>query len=1258
MEFTKYTRSNKIVRSVTFEMSPIGNTRAAIKEHGVIEEDAVRKSNAVLIKEVSDNFIREFLNDDKLEKYDWVEWEDLCLLIDDKPAFDAKAEKMKESIAASLSKSFDSYINRFMAANGKANGKYSWKSAGYIDEVIPMYILCHPDYQDEKYILAAESLKHASSAMFKKYFVSYERILNGTNAGSIAYRVMENVLIFCTNSKMYKKFAAKISGADLFAKIADITVLEDLISQNGIDFYNEMIGDLYDKDGQLIRKGFNSRINEYNSTHPDDKIPYLKKMKKQILSYVEPFFTIDKIESKEDLDNILTSVRATEESLTENLKTLFSNLLSNDKFSLDRILLTSAARSTIANSLAGRWDYFENVIREKETDKLKADYFEKKNRILTKLTKKDQKKINDAVTSNISSIADLNHMLHNVSEETVENFLMKSLNKQISLKESSYSVLNNCGFMKSDSKPAWDDNQKIQDYLDHVIAISRMLKYFYTDLMNEKVDPIFVEELQMLDGSKDKIVKSYNMIQNYCTTKTELTAKEKRIQLCFGRPVHFEQTWNNKQDGKFGNLDAALLEFDGLYYYIVPAAKNKRKLNFPVTDIPQEGVNYHYLSTKKNIKLSMALPKMTFKSPAAVKKYAETEEPFTINIGNSTMTVSKKMYDDYNLKTFSSSPDARIALIDYAKEFISKEFSFKCYDYSSLKPSEEYRSYGEFCNEVDSITFSTTSKYVNKDLVDNAVMDGDLYMFLITSADMYKDREKNKDITAIRFNTIMQSMFTGDTSIIINNSPIIYHRPQIIEAVDKHPVGSILVNKMTTDGRTIPGEIYLELCDFYNGKKDHLSAEAKVYNENVSVKESSFPHIKDAHYTREMFTISLSYTLNKGVSNEKLGYALNDEIRRDIVKEGCNVMSIIRGINNLLYYCIVDQNGNQLKAGSLNIVGGVDYYEKLTLLSTQRYIDSKNWKYEKKSAELKDTYLGQVCREIAKIAIANNAIIVIDKLIDSIKNKAAAFDNQVYKKFENRLISTLGNYYDVTLPDNEPGGSSNPLQLTTPDNTSIQNGIIFFIIDSGTKNICQETGYVNLLNTYNINTVTAKTKFLSKISKIYFDADLNEFVFEFSWKDIGSINLKEDEEIPLYLGMNKVWKVRTHITRYKKNKEKRSYEEIDGTEIMKAVMKNYPDMIGKDIDITKLSSKDIQAVYEVFTYYANGFIPRMGNEDSEFISPVSTWTSIGNVPYDEMSAYQLAKKSLLGINKIQFTEDSGRYQYTPVSKVEWYNSLL
>ena len=140
--------------------------------------------------------------------------------------------------------------------------------------------------------------------------------------------------------------------------------------------------------------------------------------------------------------------------------------------------------------------------------------------------------------------------------------------------------------------------------------------------------------------------------------------------------------------------------------------------------------------------------------------------------------------------------------------------------------------------------------------------------------------------------------------------------------------------------------------------------------------------------------------------------------------------------------------------------------------------------------------------------------------------------------------------------------------------------------------------------------------------------------------------------------MNKVWKVRTHITRYKKNKEKRSYEEIDGTEMMKAVMKNYPDMIGKDIDITKLSSKDIQAVYEVFTYYANGFIPRMGNEDSEFISPVSTWTSIGNVPYDEMSAYQLAKKSLLGINKIQFTEDSGRYQYTPVSKVEWYNSLL
>ncbi len=39
-------------------------------------------------------------------------------------------------------------------------------------------------------------------------------------------------------------------------------------------------------------------------------------------------------------------------------------------------------------------------------------------------------------------------------------------------------------------------------------------------------------------------------------------------------------------------------------------------------------------------------------------------------------------------------------------------------------------------------------------------------------------------------------------------------------------------------------------------------------------------------------------------------------------------MAVIRGIDNLLYYAVVDENGNRIEAGDLNVVGDTDFYEK------------------------------------------------------------------------------------------------------------------------------------------------------------------------------------------------------------------------------------------------------------------------------------------------------------------------------------------
>lgn len=79
--------------------------------------------------------------------------------------------------------------------------------------------------------------------------------------------------------------------------------------------------------------------------------------------------------------------------------------------------------------------------------------------------------------------------------------------------------------------------------------------------------------------------------------------------------------------------------------------------------------------------------------------------------------------------------------------------------------------------------------------------------------------------------------------------------------------------------------------------------------------------------------------------------------------------------------------------------------KSLLFQANSEYTDQKNWKHENKVADLKDTYLGQVCRKIASIAVKNNAVIVIDKINESTKRKNAAFDNNMYRKFENALVN-------------------------------------------------------------------------------------------------------------------------------------------------------------------------------------------------------------------------------------------------------------
>ena len=115
---------------------------------------------------------------------------------------------------------------------------------------------------------------------------------------SIAYRMIdENLPKFVYNIRLFNRLSdTDISG--LFSVISEelapfiftssleemfeLSTFNKLMTQGHIDALNTIIGGY--KEGEKVVKGLNGYINEYNQTHPKNRLPMMQMLYKQILS--------------------------------------------------------------------------------------------------------------------------------------------------------------------------------------------------------------------------------------------------------------------------------------------------------------------------------------------------------------------------------------------------------------------------------------------------------------------------------------------------------------------------------------------------------------------------------------------------------------------------------------------------------------------------------------------------------------------------------------------------------------------------------------------------------------------------------------------------------------------------------------------------------------------------------------------------------------------------------------------------------------
>ena len=124
----------------------------------------------------------------------------------------------------------------------------------------------------------------------------------------------------------------------------------------------------------------------------------------------------------------------------------------------------------------------------------------------------------------------------------------------------------------------------------------------------------------------------------------------------------------------------------------------------------------------------------------------------------------------------------------------------------------------------------------------------------------------------------------------------------------KHEKCSILVNKTTSDGKSIPEEIYNEIYKLKNGMITSISAVAKKWLESGKVvcKKASHTIVKDKHFTKDTYLFHCPITLNFK-TRDITGNRFNEKVL-DYLRENQDVKIIIHVlIDDILYIRV---NGN------------------------------------------------------------------------------------------------------------------------------------------------------------------------------------------------------------------------------------------------------------------------------------------------------------------------------------------------------------
>lgn len=1321
---------NGYSRSITLRnrLVPIGKTEENVKQF--LEKDLERATAYPDIKNLIDAIHRNVI-EDTLSKVA-LNWNEIFNIL--ATYQNEKDNKKKAAIKKDLEKFQSSARKKIVDAFKKNTDFEKLFKEGLFKELLPELIKSAPVDEIADKTKALECFNR-----FSTYFTGFHdnrknMYSEKAKSTAISYRIVnENFPKFFANIKLFnylkEHFPRIIIDTEESLKdylkgkkldsVFSIDGFNSVLAQSGIDFYNTVIGGISHEELTVKTHGLNEKINlerqqlisqvsllkHENNPENNEKIKELEKkanelkkkmvvLFKQILSDKETssFIPVG-FENKEE---VYSTVKEFNNSIVKDaVLKVRELLLQKEEFNLNEIFVPAKSLTAFSQSIFGNWSILSEGLFLLEKDAAKKELTEKQVEALHKeIAKKDcslgelQKAYERWCAENgVDVTKNINRYFAVIDLRTKENSFEK---EEINILEE---ILN------THSKIDFDDVHDLQQEKEAATPIKNYLDevqnlYHHLRLVDyhgeEQKDTHFYSKLDEILTKLSEVVPLYNKVRNFVTKKT---GEMKKVKLNFDSPT-CAKGWSLNNELMYGSI--LLREKEKYYLGIMNKNFHNEFKNYPK---PKENENFYekmvYLQAadpSKDIPNLLKINGKTVKKNGRKEKEGENKGVNIILENYRNTYLPPEINEIRKRKSYlrtsdSFSKDDLIKYIDYYK-ILTKEY-FDAYDFK-FKDTKEYYSFLDFTDDVNSQAYQIQFVNVSKEYIDRLVNEGKLFLFQIYNKDFAEKKSGKKNLHTLYWENLFSEENLKDVCLKLNGEAELFWRKASLdkEKVTVHKKGSILVNRTTVDGKSIPEDIYQEIYQYKNKMIDKVSDEAQNLLDSGTVlyKDATHDIIKDRRFTEDTYLFHCPITMNFKAA-DKTNKEFNNHVL-EVLKENPDVkiIGLDRGERHLIYLSLINQKGEIELQKTLNLVDQVrndktvqvNYQEKLVHKEGDRNKARKNWQTIGNIKELKEGYLSAVVHEIATLMVKNNAIVVMEDLNFGFKRGRFAVERQIYQKFENMLIEKLNYLVFKDTKVTEPGGVLNAYQLTnkSANVTEVykQCGWLFYIPAAYTSKIDPKTGFANLLITKGLTNVEKKKEFFDKFDSIRYDSKEDCFVFGFDYGKICD-----------NASFRKEWEVYTRGERLIYNKATHQDVSINPTEELKSIFTSFGinwntedtfiDAV-KEIQAEKTNAKFFDTLLRMFNatlQMRNSKTNSSKEEDDYLISPVKAddgtffdsrnevakgknesgkWISYLPVDSDANGAYHIALKGLFLLKNNFNRDDRGVMQN--ISNKDWF----